>query len=162
MHRFIRSTYRLALHLQSSYMMLLVGLSFFTMPIFVLDGVLMRSLVFTLIALAVALVLRKPQWQPVFLREPMGLLQGFGAMLASSAVFIVAMALGYLAVINMNLPEPTSRNLATLTALPSLLLTGAMWWSALFLAVLPHPDGRPPRISPKRPTVPPRVTTARP
>ncbi|WP_299727948.1 hypothetical protein [uncultured Tateyamaria sp.] len=154
MHRFIRATYRLALRVQGSYMMLLVGLALFTMPIFALNGVFLRSLVVILIGLGVALVLCKPHWQPGFLRAPSGFLSGFGSMCAASAVFIVALVLGFMAVINMNLAEPLSRNVAILTALPSLLVTGVMWWAALFVSILPSDGGTPPHVTPKHPTAP--------
>lgn len=152
MSRLILSAYKLAMRVQGSYMMLVIGLSFFTMPIFVLDGVLARSLVMTLIALVVALWLRRPHWQLAFLHAPQGIIQGFGAMLMSFVVFVVSVMIGYLAVINMNLDEPLSRQLAILTALPSLLVTGVMFWSALLLAVLPRNDATPPRVTPRRPT----------
>lgn len=161
MRRFILGTYRLALCVQGSYMLLLVGLSFFTMPIFALDGVLLRSLMIAFAGLGVALFLCRSRWQPAFIREPKGFFKGLGAMLASSFVFLVAMFLGYLAVINMNLEEPMSRNIAILTALPSLVVTGVMWWAALFLSFLPADDDTPPRVTPKRPIASPDARALR-
>ena len=131
MHDFTLRAYHYALNNQGRYTLMLVALSVFTLPLFNPALLFGMPLILTLVGLALGLALVKPEWQPAFLRHPQGFAKGVSAMMASSAIFILSMMLGYVAVLNMGLDEPNSRNLALLTALPTLGLTGVMWWTAL-------------------------------
>jgi len=153
MKRVAQAIYRYALYSQGRYTLCLVALSVFTLPILKPAQLLGAPLLVTLLGAAMGLILIRPTWQPDFLRAPQGFLQGLGAMMISSVVFLMAMALGFVAVLNMHLDESVSRGIAMLTAVPSLLLTGAMWWSALLLIASPPTRGAPPasRSAPEAP-----------
>lgn len=133
MHRFAFGIYKFALRAQGGYTLLLVLISSFGLPIFHPAELFALPLLVTALGLGLGLFLIKQGWQPDFLRNPRGLIKGLGAMLASNAIFVLAVLLGYVAVLNMDLQEPLSRSVAMTTAAPTFFFTGLMWCASLFL-----------------------------
>jgi hypothetical protein len=157
MHRLALGTYHFSSRAQGSYMMLLVVISIGGLPIFDPAQLLGPSLLITVLGLGVALLLCRPQWQPDFLRTPSGFRKGMAAMFCANIIFLVGVFLGFTAILNLGLPEPLSRSVSMLLALPTVVLTGLMWITAVLL-ISSKPAGGAPKpnhtVAPEQPPEP--------
>lgn len=147
MHRFVLATYRLCSLILGGYQLVLALAAFAIISAVPVQGSVTITLSLVTIGLLTGLFLLVPRIQPPLIRAPQGFLQGLGAMFFANAFALIAIFTGYIAVICLGLPEPLSRNFAMLTAIPTLLLSGIMWFAALLLIFLPPDTGpaEPPR-----------------
>lgn len=159
MHNLALGTYSFSSRAQGFYMMLLVVISIGGLPIFDPAQLLGPSLLITVLGLGMGLFLCRPSWQPDFLRAPSGFLKGMGAMFSANLIFLIGVFLGFTAILNIGLPEPMSRNVSMLVALPTVALTGLMWLSAMLLISAKPEGGNPDRKEPASQT-PPREAIA--
>jgi hypothetical protein len=155
MHDIALGIYKFSSRAQGSYMMLLVVISIGGLPIFDPAQLFGASLLITILGFGMALFLCRPSWQPDFLRAPAGFLKGMGAMFSANLIFLVGVLLGFTAILNIGLPEPMSRNVSMLVALPTVALTGIMWLSAMLL-ISRTPDGGKPAPKQNADPAPPR------
>lgn len=152
MHNLALGTYKFSLRAQGAFMMLLVVISAGGLPIFDPTQLLGPSLLITILGLCVGLLLSRPNWQPDFLRAPSGFVKGLGAMFSANLIFLAGVFLGFTAILNLGLPEPLSRNLSMLMALPTVVFTGLMWLSAMLLISSTPEGGKPTRKEQPSPT----------
>lgn len=165
MRSFMQSFYNLVLRAQGGYLLFLAMLTLGAVPSALMEGAIwMPYLCIGALSLVVALGLLLKGWTPAFLARPSGLLSLFAALCGISGVFVVGALAAYAGIIALGLPEPLSRNAATVMALPTLVMTGMLWLIAPALGLIAPDAGSPPdapqiadlpnvtgHVTPKRP-----------
>lgn len=119
-------------------------------------------IVYGLISLAAAITITFPKMTPNWLARPDKLLHLFPVLILTGLFQLLFAFLGMAAVILAGIEEPLSRQISIGTALPSVFLSGLMWWIGLALCVWPNKATaqKPPKTPPTQPTpVAPRDIT---
>ena len=132
--------FRAALNKQGQFMLYsaLAGLAYlsFDAP----QKLLGVPIVVIFLGFLVGAFLTTPHWQPKFLRAPQGIASASAALLVASLIPLLAITVSTLAVLSFGMAASTEKIVVILAALPTIVLSGATWVTAIALMVLQPTD----------------------
>ena len=139
MRNALQSTYSFLMRMQGVYGIILVIFLGINLPNATDQAISIAvPIIFGIISLTVAVALVFPSLTPNWLGMPNKPLHLFPVLLLTGLFPLLFGILGMGAVILASIDEPLSRQLAIGLALPSVFLSGLMWWIGLVLCVWPN------------------------
>ncbi len=139
MRNALQSTYSFLMRMQGIYGIILIIFLGINLPNANHQAISIAvPIIFGIISLTVAVTLTFPSLTPGWLGKPNKPLHLFPVLLLTGLFPLLFGILGMGAVILASLDEPLSRQLGIGLALPSIFLSGLMWWIGLVLCVWPN------------------------